>query len=341
MRQGFAYTLAVVGVVAAVAVIALNDAPSSQQLMFRDTDSNDIDFQHYIAQFGKAYSSKDEYDFRLKQYKANMARINTHNAGNADSYHLKPNRFADMTHEEYKQLLGFRPNNKTVLRPAPLKVATDLPASIDWRAKGAVNAVKDQAQCGSCWAFSTVASLEGRNFVKTGKLQSLSEQQLVDCDRADGNQGCNGGDMGTAMTYIHSSPLESEGDYPYEAVDQTCSVVKSKEIVGDKAPFAVTPNSKSALMAAVAEGPVSVAIEADTMVFQFYAGGVFDNTECGTNLDHGVAVVGYGNDGKQDYYIVRNSWGSSWGESGYIKIAAPGDGPGICGIQMQPVYPQV
>jgi len=116
-------------------------------------------------------------------------------------------------------MLGYKPNNKTVIRKAPLNVATNLPASIDWRNKGAVNPVKDQAQCGSCWAFSTVASLEGRNAIKTGKLQSLSEQQLVDCDRADGNQGCNGGDMGTAMTYIEKNPLESEGDYPYRGVD--------------------------------------------------------------------------------------------------------------------------
>jgi KDEL-tailed cysteine endopeptidase len=176
MRQGFAYTLAVVGVVAAVAVIALNDAPSSQQLAFRDINSDNIDFQHYMATFGKSYETKEEYELRLQQYKANMALINDHNSGNSESYHLKPNKFADMTREEYKKLLGYKKTSKPALKQAPVKNATDLPASIDWRQKGAVNAVKDQGQCGSCWAFSTVASLEGRNAIKTGKLVSLSEQ---------------------------------------------------------------------------------------------------------------------------------------------------------------------
>jgi cathepsin L len=221
MRQGFAYTLAVVGVVAAVAVIALNESPASTQLNFRALNEDNVDFNHFLATHGKSYANKDEYNFRLQQYRASIARINAHNSNNAgeESYHLKVNRFADMTHEEYKNMLGFKANNKTVLRPAPVGDISSLPASIDWREKNAVNPVKDQSQCGSCWAFSTVASLEGRNAIKTGTLQSLSEQQLVDCDRADGNQGCNGGDMGTAMTYISSNPLETEKSYPYAGVD--------------------------------------------------------------------------------------------------------------------------
>ena len=147
-----------------------------------------------------------------------MAIINEHNANNAGgSFHLKPNKFADMTNEEFKQRLGYKKNNNTVTKRAPLRDTKTLPDSIDWRQKGAVNPVQDQGQCGSCWAFSTVASVEGRNAIKTGRLVKLSEQQLVDCDNQDGNQGCNGGDMGTAMNYLATTSLESESDYPYQA----------------------------------------------------------------------------------------------------------------------------
>jgi len=145
--------------------------------------------------------------------------------------------------------------------------------------------------------------------------------------------------MGAAFDYLVSAKLETETEYPYKAVNQKCKYVESEGKVGDKGHENVETNKVDQLKAAIAQGPVSVAIEADTMVFQFYSGGVLNSKSCGTNLDHGVVAVGYGNDGKQDYYIVRNSWGASWGESGYIRIAAV-DGEGICGIQMAPVIPR-
>ncbi|CDW78651.1 cathepsin l [Stylonychia lemnae] len=293
-----------------------------------------------MARHGKSYATKEEYELRLKQYRTSMSLINSHNSNNAGgSFHLKPNKFADYTPQEYKKLLGFRPVAKTQKTLSAQVNASDIPDSIDWRTKGAVNAVKDQGQCGSCWAFSTVGALEGRNFIKTGKLFSLSEQQLVDCAR-DGSAGCEGGDMGSAMDYIAKNPLETEANYPYAAVDQTCQADPKKEIVTDLGHNDITPNSVAALKAAIAQGPVSVAIEADTFTFQFYSGGVLNSSGCGTNLDHGVVAVGYGKENNQEYYIVRNSWGPSWGESGYIRIAAV-EGAGICGIQMQPVAPKL
>jgi C1A family cysteine protease len=242
-----------------------------------------------------------------------------------------------LTNAEYKKMLGYRRAGLKANSEEKVLPTDNLPASVDWRTSGAVNDIKDQGQCGSCWAFSAIASVEGHHAVKTGKLLSLSEQQLVDCSK-NGNEGCNGGDMSLAFQYAETTGLELESVYPYEGVDGTCRATAAQEKVKVTADHAVPVNSVAQLKAAIATGPVAVAIEADTMVFQFYSGGIFNSKSCGTNLDHGVAAVGYGTKSGQDYYIVRNSWGASWGESGYINIAAV-EGAGICGIQMEPVYP--
>ncbi|CDW90466.1 cathepsin l [Stylonychia lemnae] len=339
MRQGFAITLAVVGVAAAVAVIALNESYSSTNLHAMEITQDNIDFAQYLAKHGKSYGTKEEYQFRFEQYKKNVALINIHNQENGNTFFLAPNKFTDYKPEEYRRLLGYKKVATNDIPEYSTFNESDIPASIDWRTKGAVNAVKDQGQCGSCWAFSTVGALEGRYKIKTGKLLSLSEQELVDCSK-NGNQGCNGGDMGLAFDYLKSTQLELETDYPYKAVDQKCQFNKAKGKVGDQGHTNVQPNSVAALKAAIAQGPVSVAIEADTSVFQSYGGGILNSRSCGTNLDHGVVAVGYGSQGKQDYYIVRNSWGASWGENGYVRIAAT-NGAGICGIQMEPVVPKL
>jgi C1A family cysteine protease len=182
--------------------------------------------------------------------------------------------------------------------------------------------------------------MEGADKIKSGNLKSLSEQQLVDCDVGDGNMGCSGGDMFTAIQYAATNGMVSEADYPYAGIDQNCQAdgltVVSRPLAAKK----VNPNSAVALETAIVNGPVSVAIEADTFVFQFYSGGILNSKACGTNLDHGVVAVGYGDLGTaKPYYIVRNSWGTSWGLSGYINIAIV-EGQGICGIQMEPVYAQ-
>lgn len=269
-----------------------------------------------------------------------MALIAHHNSNNENTFTLASNKFADYTPAEYKKLLGYKRMPKANAQYAEFDL-TAVPDSIDWRTKGAVTPVKDQGQCGSCWAFSTTGSLEGRDAIATGTLQSYSEQQLVDCDYStDGNQGCNGGDMGLAMDYSAKNPLELESDYPYKAIDGKCSYKADKGHSKNKGHTNVKQNSLPDLKAAIAQGPVSVAIEADTMVFQFYNGGILNSKSCGTNLDHGVLAVGYGSENNKPYYIVKNSWGPSWGEQGYLRIAQV-DGAGICGIQMEPVFPQL
>lgn len=216
--------------------------------------------------------------------------------------------------------------------------------SVDWTTKGAVTPVKNQEQCGSCWAFSTTGSLEGANFIKNGQLVSLSEQELVSCAGSFGNQGCNGGLMDDAFKFVEKNGLDKESTYGYTQKTGKCNTAKEKLADGIK-PGAVTsfkdvkPNNEKQLAAAVTKGPVSVAIEADQSGFQFYKSGVFSG-KCGTNLDHGVLAVGYGTSGGKAYWKVKNSWGSTWGDKGYIMLAKDiSSKSGQCGIAKQPSYP--
>jgi C1A family cysteine protease len=210
-------------------------------------------------------------------------------------------------------------------------------AAVDWVAKGAVSPVKDQGQCGSCWAFSAVGSIEGAHQIAGNPLTQFSEQQLVSCSTSYGNLGCNGGLMDSAFQYVEKNGLCTETDYPYTAKSDFlhCRASSCATAVKITGYTDVKSLDESALLAAATAAPVSVAIEADTQVFQLYSGGVFDNARCGTQLDHGVLVVGYGTDTK-DYWKVKNSWGSSWGESGYIRMVR---GKNMCGINTQPSFP--
>jgi len=301
-------------------------------------DEQEYLFEAFKIQHKKSYSTAFEAMRRFRIFKDNLEVIRAHNR-EGHSYTMAMNQFGDLTHAEFVSSMVGGYKKKTIRRALNVEVlpTVNLPTSVDWEAKGAVTPVKDQGQCGSCWAFSTTGSVEGITQISTGKLLSLSEQQLVDCSSAEGNQGCNGGLMDQGFQYIiDNKGIGSESSYPYTASDGSCRQVASvATISGFKD---VTASDESALAAAVAQQPVSVAIEADQSGFQFYSGGVFTGT-CGTALDHGVLAVGYGSLNGKDYWKVKNSWAATWGDKGYILLEKGKNADGQCGIAMQPSYP--
>jgi len=290
----------------------------------------------------------DEKQKRFNVFKTNVMHV--HNTNKMDKpYKLKLNKFADMTNHEFRTTYaGSKVNHHRMFRGTPRGNGTfmyanfnNAPPSVDWRKKGAVTPVKDQGQCGSCWAFSTVVAVEGINQIKTNRLVPLSEQELIDCDNKE-NQGCNGGLMEYAFEYIkQNGGLTTETYYPYTANDGSCDSTKENvPAVSIDGHENVLANDEDALLKAVANQPVSVAIDAGGSDFQFYSEGVFTG-DCGKELDHGVAIVGYGTtvDGT-NYWIVRNSWGAEWGEQGYIRMQRNvSQKEGLCGIAMEASYP--
>jgi len=307
---------------------------TSLSLVSAEQPSNILEkFEEFKAHWKKQYNKTEELK-RLKAFVHNMYEIEMAAAKNpkAKFSHLSVN--ADKTQEELKQLKGFIPSLSKNVGPKAKKPellsTKDIPSAIDWRSKGAVNDVKDQAQCGSCWAFATVANVEGQNFVKTGKLLSLSEQELVDCSGSD--DGCNGGLPERAyedMIDRHMG-LEAEDDYSYHASDGRCKAKKNKELVWINDWTPVSTDEDQIAAALVKYGPLAIGINAN--YFNFYSGGILDmdSSECDPQmLDHGVAIIGYGEEEGSPYWIVRNSWGAGWGEDGYIRIAR---GKGTCGI---------
>ena len=284
---------------------------------------------------------------RYAIFQANSARVDAHNAKGL-SYTMAINEFGDLTPAEFAvaRIGGYRP--RKLRRPAvgviPAGAVNNvaLPDAVDWTTKGAVTPVKNQGQCGSCWSFSTTGSVEGINAINGKGLKSLSEQQLVDCSGAYGNQGCNGGLMDNAFQYIIATGgLCSEAAYPYTAQDGTCKATSCTKVTQIKGYKDVTTYNDIALATGIAQQPVSIAIEADQSSFQFYSSGVL-TAACGTALDHGVLAVGYGTSAGTQYFKVKNSWGAAWGMSGYILLARGtqyNGGAGQCGIYMSPSYP--
>jgi hypothetical protein len=291
-------------------------------------------FISHIALHGLNFATKEEYKFRLGIFQVNDAHIQRINSDSNNTFTVGHNKFSTYTDDEYKKLLGYKgtfkfdENAEYVDGKDTLTGATE----VDWISKGAVNAVKDQGQCGSCWAFSATAAVEAAHFLKTGNLLSLAEQQLVDCDTS--SMGCDGGLQKYAFRYLEKSAQELEGEYPYTAQDGNCVYEKSEGKVDVTKYHSVLPMNKWSLKSAIQKTVVSVTVEADNKVFQFYQSGVLNSSECGHQLDHAIAAVGYGvdADSKLEYYHVRNSWGASWGDNGYIKIATKSLGAGICGI---------
>jgi len=299
----------------------------------------------------KQYSSVEEEAARRTIWEANLAKIRKHNI-EADlglhTYTMGMNKYGDLTHEEFKkQMNGLKMtvdvdtsdfDHHTFLPAANV----NLPASVDWRTKGYVTPVKDQGQCGSCWAFSATGSLEGQHFAKTQKLVSLSEQNLVDCSGKFGNLGCDGGLMDSAFQYIKANKgIDTEKSYPYEAIDNKCRFKAANVGATDTGFVDIKAKNETDLQNAIATiGPISVAIDASQDSFQFYKSGIYNEPQCSsTELDHGVLAVGYDTDAGKDYYIVKNSWGTSWGNKGYIWMSR--NKKNQCGIATMASYPLV
>jgi len=293
-------------------------------------------FTRWAKHHAKTYQS-EEFLHRFLVFKSNLDYIRAHAEKNA-TYTLAMNKYGDLTNAEFvAQKNGYNYIHREHMRGLNV-VELDtvgLPASVDWRTQNVLVGIKDQGQCGSCWAFSATGAVEAAHAIENSAAPiSLSEQQLVDCSTSFGNQGCNGGLMDQAFEYIEQTAQCYEADYPYTATDGTCQTTCTRQvkITGFTD---VTPNDENQLAAAVAQQPVSVAVEADGADWQFYSGGIISDA-CGTNLDHGVIAVGYGTDGSTPYWIVRNSWGASWGEAGYVRLQR---GTNECGIAMDPSYP--
>ena len=285
--------------------------------------------------FNKKYTSLNEIHHRYTIFNKNMQMIKQHNADPTQTFKMGLNQFTDLEPYEFKAYVGKIVTTKQECYT--FKSEHNITSSWDWREYNAVTPVKNQEQCGSCWAFSSTGSSEGAWAIKTGELINLSEQELVDCAGFRyGSDGCNGGQMSGAFKYMIQKGQCSTLEYPYNAVDGTCDTCAAVTQFSEC--YNVNANDQVSLKAAVALQPVAVAIEADTYYFQSYSSGILTSPSCGTTLDHGVLIVGYGVEVDIPYWLVKNSWGVTWGEEGYVKIAISNISEGICGIAMQPSF---
>jgi hypothetical protein len=311
-------------------------------IAFASATDYEYEFVKWMTKYGKSYAP-EEFFYKFEVFSKNYDFVQAHNAKNT-TWEVELNKFADLTSAEFKAIYnGYKPELRRGHRTPSLRDirvgSTQYPSgSLDWTTKNAVTGVKDQGQCGSCWSFSTTGSVEGIVAIAHGHLTSLSEQELMDCSYSYGNLACGGGTMDAAFKYVQANGLCTEAAYPYTAKTSkdcqksSCAMSADSKISGYTD---VPKQNENALGTAVDSQPVSIAIEADQSGFQMYKSGVFCGT-CGENLDHGVLLVGYGTDGTNAYWKIKNSWGTSWGEQGYIRVCR---NKNECGLSDQPSYP--
>ena len=302
-------------------------------------------FENWKIENNKYYKNACEDHHRFTIFSHNLHKINEHNSQN-NTYTLGLNIFSDLTLEEFRsKFINTHTNfNKNTLCQEYTTKNISTPDFVDWRTvENVVSPVKNQGACGSCWAFSTVESLESLYSIKTNTSVLLSPQELVDCSSSFGNNGCNGGLMTSSFEYvIENNGLCTNDDIPYVATDAVCDLSNCKmKYANIHNCYTINRGDQLAMKEVSSLQPISVAIEADTFLFQFYSDGIITGQDCGQNIDHAVVVVGYGTQNNLDYWIVRNSWGESWGKNGYVLIQKSNvnNDDGVCGIGIASSFP--
>jgi len=306
------------------------------------------EFAKFMLKFDKDYKTTEEREYRYQIFKQKQDLIENHNSNPKNKFSMGINQFSDLTNEEFHNFLGFTPEYIKNGIGNKARNNFQLPKSVDWRNQHAVTEIKDQGQCGSCWAFSTTGTIEGFHAIQTKKLVSLSEQNIIDCSWGEpyNNTGCEGGDMRTALQYvINNKGIDTESSYPYEDYEgedgeENCTFSVKNIGAVIQAVQDVISGNETDLAYAVFKCPVSVAIDASEASFQNYEGGIYYEPECESDLqdlDHGVLVVGYGVEDDDEYWIVKNSWGPTWGMEGYILMTRGEDNQ--CGIATYATFP--